>query len=49
MENDMAIKIEALLRSFPRVLNDESPTIEELESAIMKFISRTLQNGVFSE
>ena len=45
----MEIKVEGFLRGLPRVLNDESPTIEELESAIMKFISRTLQNGIFSE
>jgi hypothetical protein len=49
MDNEMAILIEASLRALPRVLNDESPTIDELESAIMKFISRTLQNGIFSE
>ncbi len=47
MDNDLVFGVETLLKSLQRVSNDESPTLEELESAVMKFISRTLQNGIF--
>lgn len=36
-----------LLKSLQRVSNNESPKAEESESAVMKFISRTLENDIF--